>query len=104
MTLIIRKKFYTKNLKKKCIWLNHNLLQLFCLIPQGMIVDYSFTIEPLMFIRRFGHRPSSMITQLILCPLHVDVVVVVVNEWIHSSSTSTCSGHNIKRFNSQGSP
>ena len=44
-----------------------------------MIVDYSVTIEPLMFIKRFGHRPSSMITQLILCQLHVDVVVVVVN-------------------------
>ena len=43
-----------------------------------MIVNYSFTIESLMFIKRFGRRPSSMVTQLILCPLHVVVVVVVV--------------------------
>ena len=48
-----------------------------------MIVNYSFTIEPLMFIKCFGHRPSSMITQLICHPFTT------------TTTTTTCSGHNI---------
>ena len=49
-------------------------------------VRYEFDVLSLLniLIKRFGHRPSSVIKQIILCPLHV--VVVVIDERMTSQA------------------